>query len=164
MELINIKHCIRIPIFNIQKTPISTFIFSCFLLYLNVVIYEEHIYPCHTTHFGIVDSAVFFYCYVLYFIHSNTFHYLKFLFPLLSLAPVITFAIPRRVLWLVYILLLYDSPSFQPSALSPKFKSHADHSFIRSSIRISVMSSCNLSCSRLDTSFIIHFEFHNIND
>ena len=146
MELINIKHCIRIPIFNIQKIPISTFIFSCFLLYLNVVIYEEHIYPCHTTYFGIVDSAVIFYCYVLYFIHSILFLLLaKFSFPCFPLRLLLPLQCPS-VLWLVYILLLYNSPSFQSSAISSEFKSQTNHSFIRSSIRVGVMSCGNLSC------------------
>lgn len=48
---------------------------------------------------------------------------------------------PTRSLACLHTFLLYDSPSFQPSAISSEFKSQADHSFIGSSIRVGVMSS-----------------------
>ena len=83
-----------------------------------------------------------------------------FLFPLLSLAPVITFAMPKRSLACLHTFLLYDSPSFQSSAISSEFKSQTNHSFIRSSIRVSIMSSLEQPLSPHDSDSPKHKYYH----
>ena len=108
MELINIKHCIRIPIFNIQKNSNLHFYILVFSTILErCYIRGTHLpLPYHLLRHSGFRGNFLLLC-PLFYSFNSIFIACQILFSLLSLAPVITFAIPRRVLWLVYILFYY---------------------------------------------------------